>query len=102
MSHLHTQHLASLVDVVALIDDVSLTPAGAEKLIEAAHIILGEMKMELLDIGNLENIFQRMQWAPEGTSQAKTAHVLEAHNEIQRLLGDQIHTIYCQEEACHA
>jgi hypothetical protein len=107
-SSLHTTLLARLAQLVSDIDDFKRTePQLINYTLHAARGVIGEMKMELLDIGQLDQIFERMHWAPDDLSDPTTllAFIEAAHEEIMRLLGDDQPLIYCpadEEEPCHA
>lgn len=106
LSH-HIDHLAKLARIVSNIDDTKSTdPHHVGDLVLTAILCLEDMKMDLMDLGRLPEIFLRMQWNPEGAGAAESIRqfIEEAHDEIERLLGDQAEQVYFpadEEEACH-
>jgi hypothetical protein len=106
-ANLQTHYLARLAKLVSDIDDHKQDEGYRITIcLHAAQGVIGEMKMELLDIGQLQEIFDRMNWMPTETPNCEQllAFIKEAHDEIKALLGDEQHLIYCpadEEEPCH-
>jgi len=97
-NHPQTYYLARLAGLVSDIDDHKQgDPQIITFSLHSAKGVIDEMKMDLLDIGQLDRILDRMKWAssenPDGME--LLAFIEDAHGEIMRLLGD-------EEEACHA
>lgn len=104
----NTANLEKLADIISDIDSAkNENPGHIPHLLLAAGVILDQMKMELQDIGNLPEIFQRMEWLQFDFYGMKPMpqFIEEAHAEVMRLLGDDLDLVYCpaeEEEVCHA
>ena len=97
----HTQMLDMITTYVCNIDGAKTYPGSAPKIsiyADTINHLIDHMKLELMDIGELPRIVADIQAAAEAGNPVTLAMIEQAHNEIERLAGDEAHLIYSTEE----
>jgi hypothetical protein len=96
----HTQMLDMITTYVCYIDGAKIYPGIGSIGIytETINHLIDTMKLELMDIGELPRIVADIEAAAQAGNPVTLAMIEQAHNEIERLAGDEAHLIYSTEE----
>lgn len=98
-SELHFTMLSRLACVISNIDSAKLRHRHLlHELAEAAKAIVDNLKMELMDIGNLHLYVDAIHAAIADRPNALPTFISAAHYEIERLLGCRAAEVYSNEE----
>lgn len=97
-AELHFTLLSRLSHVVSNIDDARRDGIHLHDLAQSAQAIVDNLKMELMDIGNLHLYVDAIHAAVHDRPNALPMFISAAHYEIERLLGCRAAEVYNQEE----
>jgi len=95
----HFEQLDRLATLICDLDMAKNTmPEAVPSIVATAEFVVDQMKMDLMDIGELETLIPPIAGTQKNREHLMPLMIEAVHIEIERLMGDEAHYSYCKEQ----